>query len=189
MHKTMTYEELELNGCYAMLCEALRAWYRLQHDHTRELAAKTLKDVYGYEFHLNGGGCPWRLPSVDHEWALNGMRALGLPEDKFAENAIVLARLLDGQKKDYELTSGHTLETPKTVYGSDIDRLVVVEQFHNAFRRITTDWDNTLNRKAMDKNLEQLLPMAAHAVRSDREGGTPELRPMLDLCKKRRKKY
>ncbi|TCE28104.1 hypothetical protein [Bifidobacterium longum] len=67
MHKTMTYEELELNGCYAMLCEALRAWYRLQHDHTRELAAKTLKDVYGYEFHLNGGGCPWRLPSVDHE--------------------------------------------------------------------------------------------------------------------------
>lgn len=74
----------------------------------------------------------------------------------------------------------------KTVYGSDIDRLVVVEQFHNAFRRITTDWDNTLNRKTMDKNLEQLLPMAAHAVRSDREGGTPELRPMLDLCKKRR---
>ena len=52
MHKTMTHEELELNGCYAMLCEALRAWYRLQHDHTREMAAKTLKDVYGYEFHL-----------------------------------------------------------------------------------------------------------------------------------------
>ena len=55
MHKTMTYEELELNGCYAMLCEALRAWHRIQHDHTREIAAKTLKDVYGYEFHLNGG--------------------------------------------------------------------------------------------------------------------------------------
>lgn len=186
MSRTMTYEQLELNGCYAMLCEALRAWYRIQHDHIREIAAKTLKDVYGYEFHSNGGGCPWRLPSVDHEWALNSMRALGLPEDKFAENTIVLARLLDDQKKDYELTSGHTLETPKTVYGSDIDRLVVVEQFHNAFRRITTDWDNTLNRKTMDKNLEQLLPMAAHAVRSDREGGTPELRPMLDLCKKRR---
>lgn len=188
MHKTMTHEELELNGCYAMLCEALRAWYRLQHDHTREMAAKTLKDVYGYEFHLNGGGCPWRLPSVDHEQAVNGMRALGLPEDKFEENTIVLARLLDGQKKDYELTSGHTLETPKTVYGSDVDRLVVVEQFHNAFRRITADWDNTLNRKSMDKNLEQLLPMAAHAIRSDREGGTPELRLMLDLCKKRREK-
>ena len=43
MRKTMTHEELELNGCYAMLCEALRAWYRLQHDHTRELAAKNVK--------------------------------------------------------------------------------------------------------------------------------------------------
>lgn len=28
----MTYEELELNGCYATLCEALRAWYRIQLD-------------------------------------------------------------------------------------------------------------------------------------------------------------
>lgn len=50
MSRTMTYEQLELNGCYAMLCEALRAWYRIQHDHIREIAAKTLKDVYGYEF-------------------------------------------------------------------------------------------------------------------------------------------
>lgn len=87
----------ELNGCYAMLCEALRAWHRMQKDHPRETAAKVLKDVYGYEFHLNGGGCPWRLPSVDHEWATNGMRALGLPADRFEDNAIVLARLLDGQ--------------------------------------------------------------------------------------------
>ena len=57
----------ELNGCYAMLCEALRAWHRMQKDHPRETAAKVLKDVYGYEFHLNGGGCPWRLPSSDIE--------------------------------------------------------------------------------------------------------------------------
>lgn len=185
MSRTMTYEQLELNGCYAMLCEALRAWYRIQHDHIREIAAKTLKDVYGYEFHLNGGGCPWRLPSVDHEWALNGMRALGLPEDKFTENTIVLARLLDGQKKDYELTSGHTLETPKTVYGSDIDRLVVVEQFHNAFRRITINWDSALDRKTMNANLERLLPLTASAVRIEREGGKPDLRLMLGLCKKR----
>lgn len=104
---SMTYEELELNGCYATLCEALRAWYRIQHDHTRETAAKTLKDVYGYEFHSNGGGCPWRLPSVDHEWALNSMRALGLPEDKFAENTIVLARQLGNglyriRRRDYQ---------------------------------------------------------------------------------------
>lgn len=107
---SMTYEELELNGCYATLCEALRAWYRIQHDHTRETAAKTLKDVYGYEFHLDGGGCSWRLPETDHEWAVNGMRALGLPADKFEENALVLARLLDGQAKDYEMVSGLTVD-------------------------------------------------------------------------------
>lgn len=93
----MGVRDEELNGCYAMLCEALRAWHRMQKDHTRETAAKVLKDVYGYELHLNGGGCPWRLPSVDHEWAANGMRALGLPADRFEDNAIVLARLLDGQ--------------------------------------------------------------------------------------------
>ena len=75
----------ELNGCYAMLCEALRAWHRMQKDHPRETAAKVLKDVYGYEFHLNGGGCPWRLPSVDHERATNGMRALGLPADRMSK--------------------------------------------------------------------------------------------------------
>lgn len=77
----MGVRDEELNGCYAMLCEALRAWHRMQKDHPRETAAKVLKDVYGYELHLNGGGCPWRLPSVDHEWAANGMRALGLPAD------------------------------------------------------------------------------------------------------------
>lgn len=185
MSRTMTYEQLELNGCYAMLCEALRAWYRIQHDHIREIAAKTLKDVYGYEFHLNGGGCSWRHPETDHEWAVNGMRALGLPADKFEENALVLARLLDGQTKDYEIASGRTVETMEPVYGSDIERSVVVEQFHNAFRRITTNWDSVLNRKVMDSNLERLLPMAAHAVRIEREGGKPDLQPMLELCKKR----
>lgn len=181
------YEQLELNGCYAMLCEALRAWHRMQKDHPRETAAKVLKDVYGYEFHLNGGGCPWRLPSIDHEWAVNGMRALGLPADKFEENVLVLARLLDNQKKDYELASGRTLGTTKIVYGSDIERLVVVEQFHNAFRRITINWDSALDRKTMDANLERLLPLAAHTVRIEREGGSPDLRPMLDLCRKARK--
>lgn len=43
------------------------------------------------------GGEQARIPSVDHEWAANGMRALGLPADRFEDNAIVLARLLDGQ--------------------------------------------------------------------------------------------
>lgn len=177
----------ELNGCYAMLCEALRAWHRMQKDHPRETAAKVLKDVYGYELHLNGGGCPWRLPSVDHEWAANGMRALGLPADRFEDNAIVLARLLDGQAGGYELASGRMPETPEIVYGSDVDRFVVVEQFHNAFRRITADWDSVLNRRTMDSNLERLLPLAAHTVRIEREGGSPDLRPMLDLCRKTHK--
>ena len=101
--------------------------------------------------------------------ATNGMRALGLPADKFEENTLVLARLLDGQTKDYEIASGRTVETMEPVYGSDIERSVVVEQFHNAFRRITTNWDSVLNRKVMDSNLERLLPMAAHAVRIERE--------------------
>lgn len=183
----MGVRDEELNGCYAMLCEALRAWHRMQKDHPRGTAAKVLKDVYGYEFHLNGGGCSWRLPETDHEWATNGMRALGLPADKFEENTLVLARLLDGQTKDYEIASGRTVETMEPVYGSDIERSVVVEQFHNAFRRITTNWDSVLNRKVMDSNLERLLPLAAHAVRIEREGGSPDLRPMLDLCRKTHK--
>ena len=128
MSRTMTYEQLELNGCYAMLCEALRAWYRIQHDHIREIAAKTLKEVDGYEFHLNGGGCSWRHPETDHEWAVNGMRALGLPADKFEENALVLARLLDGQAKDYEIASGRTVETMRSVCGSDSERLALLSQ-------------------------------------------------------------
>lgn len=181
----MGVRDEQLNGCYAMLCEALRAWHRMQKDHLRETAAKVLKDVYGYEFHLNGGGCPWRLPSVDHEWATDGMRALGLPADRFEDNAIVLARLLDGQAGGYELASGRMPETPDTAYGSDADRFVVVEQFHNAFRRITTDWDNVLNRGTMDSNLERLLPLAAHTVRIEREGGSPDLRP-CSICAGRR---
>ena len=112
------------------------------------------------------------------------MRALGLPADKFEENALVLARLLDGQAKDYEIASGRTVETMRSVYGSDSERFGVVEQFHNAFRRIVTDWDRTLNRSVMDKNLERLLPLAAHAVREHREGRTPDLRPMLGLCRR-----
>lgn len=70
------------------------------------------------------------------------------------------------------------------VYGSDIERSVVVEQFHNAFRRITTNWDSVLNRKVMDSNLEKLLPMVAHAVRIEREGQTPDLIPLLKLCRR-----
>lgn len=84
----------------------------------------------------------------------------------------------------YTIASGRTVETMRSVYGSDSERFGVVEQFHNAFRRIATDWDRTLNRSVMDKNLERLLPLAAHAVREHREGRTPDLRPMLGLCRR-----
>ena len=42
MSRTMTYEQLELNGCYAMLCEALRTG--LQKRGTRS-ARRRLKSI------------------------------------------------------------------------------------------------------------------------------------------------
>lgn len=66
--------------------------------------------------------------------------------------------------------------------GPDAGRSGVVEQFHNAFRRITSDWDAMLDRRVMDRNLEAMIPLAAHAVRVEREGGSPDLGPLLALC-------
>lgn len=88
----------QLNGVYAMLCSAMWAWYRLGHDVMRAKAARALKDVYGYELHLNGGGCPWRLPGVDMDRAKAMMAALGLDPARFDGNAVALARLLDGSR-------------------------------------------------------------------------------------------
>lgn len=34
----------------------------------------------------------------------------------------------------------------------------------------------------MDRNLEAMIPLAAHAVRVEREGGSPDLGPLLSLC-------
>lgn len=34
----------------------------------------------------------------------------------------------------------------------------------------------------MDRNLEAMIPLAAHAVRVEREGDSPDLRPLLALC-------
>lgn len=48
----------QLNGVYAMLCSAMWAWYRLGHDVMRAKAARALKDVYGYELHLNARRLP-----------------------------------------------------------------------------------------------------------------------------------
>ncbi len=75
----------------------------------------------------------------------------------------------------------------ETAHGSMSDRMGCVEQFHNALRRVTPDWFSVLDRRAMDANLERLLPLAAHTVRIEREGGSPDLRPMLDLCRKTHK--
>lgn len=45
-------------------------------------------------------------------------------------------------------------------------------------RRITSDWDAMLDRRVMDRNLEAMIPLAAHAVRVEREGG----RRIWDRC-------
>lgn len=116
----------QLNGVYAMLCSAMWAWYRLGHDVMRAKAARALKDVYGYELHLNGGGCPWRLPGVDMDRAKAMMAALGLDPARFDGNAVALARLLDGEPDDYARLSG------RAAGGPDAGRSGVVEQFHNA---------------------------------------------------------
>lgn len=186
MTEPSEYERLELNGVYAMLCEALRTRHAAGHDRPRETAAKTLKDVYGYEYHRAGGGCPWRLASTDHEWATNGMRTLGLSADRFESNAIMLSRMLDGDPHEYETVFGRRLEPMRPFTGSQVERFGLVESFHNAFRRITADWDSTLDRTVMNSNLERLLGMAAHAIRLEREGHTPDLEPMLALCGRRR---
>lgn len=34
----------------------------------------------------------------------------------------------------------------------------------------------------MDRNLEAMIPLAAHAVRVEREGDSPDLGPLLALC-------
>ncbi len=162
----------QLNGVYAMLCSAMWAWYRLGHDVMRAKAARALKDVYGYELHLNGGGCPWRLPGVDMDRAKAMMAAFGLDPARFDGNAVALARLLDGEPDDYARLSG------RAAGGPDAGRSGVVEQFHNAFRRITSDWDAMLDRRVMDRNLEAMIPLAAHAVRVEREGG----RRIWDRC-------
>ena len=168
----------QLNGVYAMLCSAMWAWYRLGHDVMRAKAARALKDVYGYELHLNGGGCPWRLPGVDMDRAKAMMAALGLDPARFDGNAVALARLLDGEPDDYARLSGRAAGGGRPATGPDAGRSGVVEQFHNAFRRITSDWDAMLDRRVMDRNLEAMIPLAAHAVRVEREGG----RRIWDRC-------
>lgn len=146
------------------------------------------------DFEYLGEWCKaWRDPATG-DWTISQLLD-GLDTEQIilsGEEVRELARLAaQHDPTDYELEYGELrrpmFASPDTAYGSDADRFVVVEQFHNAFRRITTDWDSVLNRRTMDSNLERLLPLAAHTVRIEREGGSPDLRPMLDLCRKTHK--
>lgn len=177
------YEKQTLNGVYAMLADTLRVWHYLHGDDVRMTAALILKDVYAYELHASGGGCAWRKPEWDRERATANMTALGLDPARFDSNAVLLARLLDGEPEGYERTSGRIVPpTGGLKAPSDLDG--VVEALHNAFRRITTNWDRSLDRPTMRRHLDRLVPMAAHAIRVEREGDNPDLKPMLALCRK-----
>lgn len=184
MEETLTeYERQTLNGVYAMLADTLRVWHYLHGDTVRMTAALILKDVYAYELHASGGGCAWRKPEWDRERAAANMTALGLDPARFDENAVLLALLLDGDPDGYERASGRIVPpTGGLEHPSDLDG--VVEDLHNAFRRITVDWDRELDRPTMRRHLDRLEPMAAHAIRVERDGGEPDLKPMLDLCRK-----
>lgn len=177
------YEKQTLNGVYAMLADTLRVWHYLHGDDVRMTAALILKDVYAYELHASGGGCAWRKPEWDYDRASANMKALGLDSERFDHNARLLARLLDGEPDGYERTSGRTVP-PSGDLKDPSDLGGVVEVLHNAFRRITFDWDRELDRPTMRRNLTRLVPMAAHAIRVERDGGEPDLKPMLDLCRR-----
>ena len=115
---------------------------------------------------------------MDMDRAKAMMAALGLDPARFDGNAVALARLLDGEPDDYARLSGRAVGGGRPVTGPDAGRSGVVEQFHNAFRRITSDWDAMLDRRVMDRNLEAMIPLAAHAVRVEREG----VRRIWDRC-------
>lgn len=169
----MDVRDEELNGCYAMLCSGLAIWHRMRSDGRLASAASCLKDIYAYELHAAGGGCPWRLADWDLKAAKNRLVSLGLPADDVRAASRVLARMLDG-------ASG------ETAHGSMSDRMGCVEQFHNALRRVTPDWFSVLDRRAMDANLASLAREVAHVVHVERGGGVPDLEPVVALCRRPR---
>lgn len=160
-------ERVELNGVLTMFCTTLMAWHRACGDRRLALTARVLRDVYGMEFHLAGGGCPWRTPDVDRRWAVEGMRELGMDPARFDANTLECADALDNAT-----ASGPPI--------TDRERWLVVEQLHNALRRIT----GNPSRESMRRNLERLIPLIARAVRDDRENNVVDLRPILELCRK-----
>lgn len=178
------YEKQTLNGVYAMLADMLRVWHQSHGDDVRRVAAGVLKDVYAYELHASGGGCAWRKPEWDHERAANGMAWLGLDPKPFDGNAVLLAHLLDDDPTGFERAAGRSAPTSHERLTDPTGLDGAVECLHNAFRRITIDWDRNLDRPTMHGNLSRLVPMAAHAIRVERDRGEPDLQPMLDLCRR-----
>ena len=163
----MNVDRMKLDGVLSMFCTTLMAWHRACGDQRLEITARVLRDVYGMEFHEAGGGCPWRTPDVDRRWAVEGMRELGMDPDRFDANTLECAGALD---------NATVSDMPIT----DRERMIVVEQLHNALRRTT----GNPSRESMERNLERLIPLVARAIREDRENDVVDLRPILDLCGK-----
>lgn len=181
----------ELNGVCCMLATGLRDWYRIEEhrDEVRYAAAQTLRNQYLYEYHLAGLGAPGREPEYDRKVVTNLLTGLGLPHDtdsQLKESSRILARLLDNDPTPFhQSTSGYPNLTPPPQSTVNA-HWGVVEAFHNALRRVTFDWDNMLDRTTMERNLNQLVPLAAHIIRTERDGQTPDLKPILELCHRRR---
>lgn len=180
-----SHDEMELNGCYSMLCSGLAAWHRATGDKTLTRAANALKSIYDGEYHIAGGGCSWRKPDWDFERARAVATSMGLQAADPRKISLPLALLLDGRPAEYEKLSGRTYRKPelKPVV-NDVDRFGAAEQFHNALRRVTPGnlWESVLNRQIMCDNLEQMVPVVAHIVRVEREGSRPDLEPLRRLC-------
>ncbi|PWG65583.1 hypothetical protein [Bifidobacterium callitrichidarum] len=180
-----SYDEAELNGCYSMICSGLTAWHRATGNKTLSRAANALKSIYDGEYHIAGGGCSWRKPDWDFERAQAVATSLGLQAKDPRKIALPLALLLDGRPAEYERLSGRAYRKPDLLQRvNDVDRFGTAEQFHNALRRVTPGnlWESVLDRQVMGDNLEQMIPIAAHIIRVEREGGKPDLEPLRRLC-------
>lgn len=111
------------------------------------------------------------------------MAALGLDPARFDGNAVALARLLDGEPDDYARLSGRVAGGGRP---ATVPRRGPVRGGGAVPQRVPPDHVR-LGRDAgparvMDRNLEAMIPLAAHAVRVEREGDSPDLGPLLALC-------
>lgn len=181
----MEYREAELNGCCSMLCSGLRVWHRMHERRELAHAAYALKHVYDMEFHQAGHGCEWRKPEWDESAARAVMHSLGMdPEGDLDDEALVLASMLDGDPAMYTKLTGRIPSQGVDTYGPVKERMLTVEQYHNALRRMIpgTEWDTLLKRRVMDRNLKQLSMVAAREIHRNRTGQDIDLEALLDLC-------